>query len=114
MSKNVKKKEDFNQVVVWPSTIVGESEVTNFEKFLQDTFGVRGQYLEEIKTLPDIEDGVDVSDTGGRNDVLFTVHKHDINKFSVPRLQYGMRWIEDALDNNPEIYEKRIHEYRTW
>ena len=81
---------------------------------------VRVQYLEEIETLPDRdEDGVEDPDTGGRNDLLFAVHEDDVMEFAVPRLQIGIRWIEDAVGewNNKNgyiIYPERVKEYRIW
>ena len=113
--ENVEKKEDFNQVCVWPSTIVSDTDIPKFEEFFKEQFGVRVQFLEEYKTQPDLDENGDaVKGTGGRSDALFAIHKDDVGKFCIPRLQYGIRWIEDAIDNNPDIYEARITEYRTW
>jgi len=112
--ENVTKNENFNQVCVWPSTVVSEDDVSSFTQFFQDTFGARVQFLEDYRTLPDREDGLIVEDTGGRADALFAVHADDVAKFAIPRLQFGIRWIEDAIDNSPEIYAKRITKYRTW
>ena len=112
--ENVVKKENFNQVCVWSNTIVSEGDISQFEKWLQFGFGIRGQFLEDYRTLPDREDGLIVEGTGGRPDILFAIHDEDVSKFALPRLKYGIRWIEDALDNDPEIYEERISKYRTW
>jgi hypothetical protein len=115
--KAAEKKEDFNQVCVWPGTLVGKEKVKEFEEFLKESLGARTQYLEEFETLPDT---VDYSgETGGRNDVLFAVHKEDVSKFALARLQFGMRWIEDVLDNAERsgelsIYPPHIKDYRTW
>jgi hypothetical protein len=86
----------FEQLVVWPSTIVGEDKVKEFETFLKEE-GFRVKYATEFETLPD--EGDRSGETGGRNDVLFYIHNHDIPKFSVWRLRHGMRWWEDVLDN---------------
>ena len=113
--ENVTKKEKFNQVCVWRSCIVAGGDIPKFEKWLKEEFGVRGQFLEEYKTLPDKDEyGYDNEGTGGRADVLFAIHDDDIHKFTIPRLQYGISWIEDALDNTPDLYEERISKYRTW
>ena len=81
-------------------------------------YNVRVQYLETILTKPDIgRDGEPIENTGGRSDILFAVHLNDIAKFAVPRLQAGIRWIEDVLapDNyRSPIYPKRVFQYRTW
>jgi len=110
---NIERKENFKQVCVWPGTLVGEGNIENFEKFMLDNFGTRIQYLEEILTLPNKgEEG-----TGGRNDAFFAVHEEDIGKFSIPRLSYGIRWVEDVLDKGnykDKIYPKRVFDYKIW
>lgn len=111
MKTNIIKKDNFNQVCVWPSTIVSECDVQKFEEFFKEMFEVRVQFLEEYKTQPDRIDFICVYGTGGRSDVLFAIHDEDVSKFVTTRLSYGIRWLEDALDNSPEIYESRIHRY---
>lgn len=114
--KNVKLKENFSQVCVWPATLVGEDETHQFEEFLKDNFGVRAQFLEIILTCPDEDDdGNLVEDTGGRSDVFFAVHQEDIGKFAVARLPYGIRWIEDVYGNDQGcLYPPRVEKYRSW
>ncbi len=114
--------KDFSQVVVWPGTMVGKDEIEMFEAFVLVEFKTRVKYIEEIKTKPDWNN----PETGGRNDVFFYVHSEDISKFAVPRLAYGMRWIEDVLDNEAQrndedgitesysIYPDHVVDYRTW
>ena len=114
---NVQRNENFNQVCVWPGTLLPEDQVESFVKYFAEN-GFRIQYLESIQTFPDVNDnGSFVEGTGGRSDVLFAVHDEDLMNFSVPRLQMGIRWVEDVLDNeDPDhsIYPQRIKEYRTW
>lgn len=106
----------FTQVCVWPGALVGVEKIAEFEQFMKTTFGVRVKYLEEIKTKPTVEFGTIVKKTGNRNDVFFSVHSADISKFAVPRLEYGIRWVEDVLNNErgESIYPERIVKYRTW
>ncbi len=121
---NVERKEGFTQVCVWEGTLVGSDKVGEFEAFIKSELGARIQYLEEIKTKPDVnQHGFPVEGTGGRNDVFFAVHCEDISKFAVPRLAYGIRWVEDALapannalDSNgvPYLYPSRVLDYKTW
>lgn len=118
-TENVKVELPFTQVCVWPGTIVGPEHIEAFEQWLLDDFGARGKYLEEIKTLPDMEDGYPVEGTGGRTDLFFVIHREDVGKFAVPRLQFGMRWVEDVIANEKmrgeiSIYPERVKEYRTW
>jgi hypothetical protein len=109
----VQRKEGFSQVVLWPGVTGAKDNPAEFEQWILDEFGTRAQFLEEITTLPG--DG----GPGGRNDVLFAVHHEDIAKFAVPRLAYGMRWIEDVLKNEADrtthsIYPSHVSSYATW
>ena len=113
--KAVELKEDYSQVCIWPGTIVGADKSEDFEKWMQDNFGVRAQYLEEYETNPTPGE----ADTGGRNDVVFALHKEDAMKFAMPKMRIGARWVEDVIDNAKEsdelyIYPDYISEYRTW
>ena len=123
---NVKLNEGFSQVCVWPGTVVNYSgnpanlsegekmnEIAQFVEFMKDNFGVCVQYLEEILTNPDPDD----CESGGRNDLFFAVADEDIGKFAIPRLQYGIRWIEDALSSvnrTAYLYPERVKEYCCW
>lgn len=103
--------ENYKQLCVLQGVVVGEADIESFEKFFLDDMGVRVKYLTEVKTNPDKdEDGNDVSDTGGRNDVLFHVHDEDAMKFAIPRMQMGVRWWEDVVkyNNNSHLYSKEI------
>ena len=101
---------DYQQVCIWPGTLVVETaemqnmtkeeRIANFETFMKEEFGVRVKYLEEVKTNPDLKEGVPVPNTGGRNDLFFAVHDEDIGKFAVPRLRAGIRWYEDVVSYN--------------
>jgi hypothetical protein len=95
----------FNQLCVWPGTIVGKDQIKDFEKFFKDEMGTRVKYVEEIETLPT----PDEEGTGGRNDVFFYVHDEDIDKFAIPRLSMGIRWWEDVLGNgNGVLYPQEV------
>ena len=117
-NENTAREDGFTQVAIWPGTTLGDSPVKDFIEFFAGE-GFRIQYLEEINTAPDMEDGKPVKGTGGRTDQVFAVHEDDIAKFSVWRLPMGMRWIEDAMSatngypDNP-IYPDRFDEYQTW
>ena len=105
--------KNFSQVCVWPATLIGKSNIKEFEKWLKQEFGVRAKYCEEVETLPTTGE----PETGGRNDVFFRVHQDDIPKFAVPRLQIGIRWLEDVLLNgNGVLYPNEILERypKTW
>lgn len=113
---------DFTQVVVWPGTLLGNNTPEEFEQFVLDELKTRAKLIGEFTTGPDFDDAT----TGGRKDLLFYVHTEDIPKFAVPRLAYGMRWLEDVLDNEkhrstslgvPEdysIYPDEVRKLYSW
>jgi len=107
---NVERKPGYNQVCVWPGTLVPEDQVPEFEKHFADA-GARVQFLETVMTGPDTP--LD-PETGGRADVFFAVHGEDVPGFAVPRLIAGIRWIEDVLapgNYEHEIYPERVRGY---
>jgi len=116
---NIQRKEKYSQVCVWPGTILPETHIEKFVNHFEEN-GFRIQHLETLRTSPDRDDwGAPIEGTGGRSDVFFAIHDDDVMKFSIPRLQMGIRWIEDVLDNEARetdysIYPLRVEEYRTW
>jgi len=103
--KKMSAIEGYSQICVWPGTVVGVDKAEEFETFMQENFDVKVKYLEEVETNPDLDkDGDPVTDTGGRNDLFFAVADDDVHKFSVPRLQYGIRWLEDVVKYNDGAY----------
>lgn len=103
-------EENFTQLCVWPGTILGNNTIEQFEQFFIDTFhGTRIKFSEIVITIPDMEKGKPVPDTGGRSDIFFYVHNEDVEKFAVSRLVYGIRWWEDVVQNESHlIYPEEI------
>lgn len=113
---------EFKQVVVWPFTRIGEKTSSDFENFILEEFNTRAKFIGEFKTSPDFNDNA----SGGRTDLCFYVASEDIFKFAVQRLSYGMRWLEDVLDNevysnkvkgiseNYSIYSEDLRKLRSW
>ena len=109
-------KNQFNQLCVWPGTVVGDSKKVqkDFVKFFKDELGVTVKYETEVKTLPDTPE---CTKTGGRNDLFFYIADDDIMKFAVPRLSMGIKWYEDVLDNGGgKLYPTEVLEKyeKTW
>lgn len=111
---------DFKQLAVWRGTLLDRKEsdefsspetVKDFEDFFKEDAGVRVKYYKEILTLPDSSEN-----SGGRNDVLFYVHNDDINRFTGWRLQHGMSWLEDYIDNEKDIIPdvENLEKVRCW
>lgn len=112
---NITRPDDFLQVVVWPGTLLAESDVGEFESWIKEELGAEVVFLECVTTLPDRNSyGSKVPGTGGRIDLLFAVRQRDITKFAVKRLAYGMSWIEDVLAKNSGLYESRVQKYHSW
>lgn len=113
---NIILDENFKQVCVWPGTLLKDSEVNDFVEFFKEELDARVQFLEVILTAPDKNKfGEEVAGTGGRSDVFFAIHRDDVGKFAVPRLAYGIRWIEDVYSNGGgPLYEDRVAAYKTW
>lgn len=110
---NIELPENYSQVCVLEGVILEESEIPVFEKWIYDETGARVKYLETIITSPDTGD----SNTGGRHDIIFTIHNEDISSFAVKRFNYGIRWIEDVLSDfnyRHKIYPERIFKYISW
>lgn len=114
----IKRKEGYNQVVIWPGMTLTKEQAVEFDSLMKDMLGFNIQYLETMETKPDIDsNGVPISNTGGRHDIFFAIHVDDIPKFSLARLQHGMRWIEDVLADcnyRSHIYPDHVYNYVTW
>lgn len=121
------EKSMFKQLCVWPGVQLHRKNENDevekltwneFENWISQEFdGVRIKMVEEVTTLPDMENGQPVPETGGRNDLFFYVHNDDIMKFAVRRLQSGIRWWEDVLGNgNGVLYNQDVlNRYpKTW
>jgi hypothetical protein len=109
--ENIDRKDGFAQVAVWPGTTLDSEEVETFEKWVESDLGARCQFLEVITTKPDS------SGPGGRSDLFFAVHQDDIERFSIARLQHGMRWLDDAIslaNGGNQLYPARVECYRSW
>jgi hypothetical protein len=126
MDEVIVRKEGYQQVCVWPGCFVipdgagllaRPGYILQFEQFMKDEFNTRVQYLEEVKTFPDMKDGHPVGGTGNRRDLLFAVHDDDIGHFAIPRLKAGIRWIEDVLsevNHSYHLYPVRLYKYCIW
>lgn len=102
----------FSQVVVWQGILIGPEMTDQFVEFCATEFdGARVQYIREIQTFPD----PGVPGTGGRNDVLFSIHEDDVSKFAVKRLGWGMRWLDDVYGNgHGHLYPDDVRELLSW
>lgn len=98
---------DYNQLVLWLGTIVGEENIDEFEKWFKEELGFRVSYYMEFELLNE----------NRNNCVLFYVHKDDLPKFTMFRITTNdMKWFGDYVDNYPseisdeiwEIYDEYI------
>lgn len=104
----VQDRGKFLQLCVWPGALVA-GKVKEFEHVLLKQFGTRVKFEAEIEAIPDVRGGKAVHKTGGRIDAFFYVHSDDIGKFAHARLQAGIRWWEDVVDNEVRIGEGSVY-----
>ncbi len=110
--ENVKLHKDYPIVCVWPGTGLPEGQEQDLVDWFKTEFGVKVQFLEVIFTKPDRGDKG--PEAGGRSDVFFAVHKEDVMKFAMPKIQIEARWLEDVLDKGnyrSPIYPHRVFDY---
>ena len=102
--------KNYTQLCVWPGTKLGDASPEEFEAFMKENFNARVKYHTEVETLPDVENGRAVPETGGRNDLFFYVHSDDIGHFALARLQAGIRWWEDVVgyNDNSHLYTEEF------
>jgi hypothetical protein len=115
--RNVSLRPGFDQVCVIQGLDMTGVPPEQFEHDMHQKFGVRVQFLEVIRTLPDRDaDGRPVEDTGGRSDIFFAAHEDDVKEwFNAERLLWRIRWIEDVLNNDDYrhqmLYPERVRQY---
>tara|TARA_R110000751_G_scaffold24863_1_gene68084 strand:- start:209 stop:580 length:372 start_codon:yes stop_codon:yes gene_type:complete len=95
----MKTKKGYNQICAWLGVVVKNADKPmtqkEFEKFMLGE-GYKVNYIDEYKTLPDH------TSEGGRNDVIFSLHKDDVNKMVMDRLHKfngDIKWYEDYVTN---------------
>ena len=101
----------FNQLCVWPGTVLGDGTPQDLVDFFQKEFNTRVQFEDEIITNPDLDEkGNELKGTGGRSDLFFYVHDDDLSHFAIPRLEIGIRWWEDVVgyNNNSHLYSTEV------
>ena len=106
-----KTMENHNQLCVWPGTLLGDSTPADLELFFLTEMGVRVKFVDQVMTLPDLDqEGNPVPGTGGRSDLFFTIHDEDLSRFAIPRLSMGIRWWEDVVgyNDNKHLYTKEF------
>ena len=102
---------NFQQLCVMQGVIVKESEIEDFENFFAKEMGVRIKYHTQVKTNPyKDKNRKNIPETGGRNDVMFYIHKDDVVSFAVKRMGMGIRWWEDVVkyNNGAYLYSKEF------
>jgi len=110
--ENVQLHKDYTVVCVWPAMILGEGQEQKMVDRFKTEFDTRIQFLEVIFTEPDPQDSN--PDAGGRSDIFFAIHKEDVGKFVIPKLQIRARWLCDVLakcNYSSPIYPNRVFDY---
>lgn len=101
---------DYIQLCVWEGVLVGADKIEEFTQHMLNELNLRVKYVEEVKTKPGVDkNGNTIPGTGGRNDLFFYIHSEDANMHALKRLQYGIRWWEDVLNNGGGVlYDTEI------
>lgn len=110
--ENTPIEEDFNQVLIWPGTHL-EGRIESFVQFVKEEFDARIQYLETYETSPVRSfNGSPIEWTGGRQDIVFALHKEDLGKFTLKWRSHGVQEIEFIMnDDVDEVYPDRFRKY---
>jgi hypothetical protein len=94
--------DTYTQVCAWIGTACQLADeplpVTDFEEFMSDKFGYRVKYINEYNTHD--------SANPKRVDLLFALHKDDVDKMVGDRLtKFGgeIKWYEDYVVNSRDI-----------
>ncbi|MBY6842837.1 hypothetical protein [Clostridium botulinum] len=90
----------FNQLCVLQGVTLGDSQADEFVNFIKTELNTRVKFCEEVITQGNVER----QEEGGRHDLLFYVHDDDISHFAIKRLSMGIRWWEDVVSYNDEVY----------
>lgn len=80
-------------VTVWPGMSMNDParDIPMFEEFVATRFSFLAHPVKIIGSIGD--------------DFMFAINDADIPKFTVPRIQYGIRWLSDVVSNNPDAYD---------
>ena len=107
--KAVTQLNPYNQTVVLQGYGLGGRSPAYFAEQFKKDHNIRVKFGEEVLTLPDQVDGVEVRNTGGRSDILFYVHDDDVLEFARIKLELNCRWWEDISYNDYQyIYPQEI------
>jgi hypothetical protein len=113
-----KDVDNYTQVCVIQGMLLDGLDAEGFKQYVADNFdGVRVNFLEEVKTNPDVDSEDEaIPETGGRNDIFFNVHTEDIARFAVKRLGWCKWWEDVHYNGQTHLYPQEIlNKYpKTW
>ena len=95
---NIELKDDYQQVVVCPGGL-GNDSPSDFERWVKEVFNVDSQFL--------LVHDAGSPDSPSR-EILFAITLKNMSSFAIRRLAYGMRWFEDAYNNDPKRYTQEF------
>ena len=97
--------DTYTQVCAWVGTAcnLAEKPMTevDFEKFMEEKLSFRVKYIDEYRTHDD--------SNPDRVDLLFALHKDDVNRMAHDRLFIlggEIKWYEDYIANSESIIPK--------
>ena len=110
------KPDGYTQVLIWEGVELPDTK--EFETKVGEFVRAKIKLLGSIITSPTTVNGIPEPNTGGRIDLVFSVHDSDNTPmFAMRRLEMGMRWLEDVLNNDNYYNPAQVSlltKYRSW
>jgi len=93
----------YEQLVVAEGYAYEEKDKKEFFDLFKKHHFHKPKIVGVVITLPSKDkNGKNIPETGGRKDFFFYINNKDIERFSIWRFNYGMRWWEDIFYNNQQ------------
>jgi hypothetical protein len=119
---------NYSKAMVWPGCLMTDEDLPDFEAFMMNQVGAKHPPVSigcvttatdherrrnsdpeyaDVHCDPNYDPNYD-RNKETRIDYVFLVHDEDASNWSfcTTRLQYGMRWLEDVKNNDPEMYPR--------
>jgi len=111
------RSPEYTQAVVWHGCVMTADDLPEFEAFLMNHMGAKHppknvgcviEYEDDPPGEHDQDPNYYRKISKGRIDYVFLVHKEDAEnlEFCEKRLNFGMRWLEDVIMNDPDMYPR--------
>jgi hypothetical protein len=114
------RSPEYTQAVVWQGCVMRTDDLPDFEAFVMNHMGAKhppknvGCVINHDRRRNYDPDYADIHCDPNYDpdydsiDYVFLVHDEDAanREFCVKRLNFGMRWLEDVIMNDPDMYPR--------